>query len=281
MIQEIFPHRFDNHFLADKQIENNDFILHFKERSLLMKIDGEKVELPRKSDFQEISEDSDTIFLFTLDDVSCFILWDEPLTDATVFEYKEIGFFRTISQKEIGWISVVGFHLYNWYAEHRYCGKCGTKTYHKADERALVCLNCNTHFFPKISPAIIVAIISNDKILLARNSGFVGGWFSLIAGYVDVGETIEETVIREVKEEVGLDVKNIRYYKSQPWPLSGSLMIGYIAEASEDQPITIDNNEIVEAAWFTRDNLPNHPTNVSVGGELIEKFKNGELTMNN
>lgn len=277
MIQEIFPHRFDNHFLADQQIENNDFILYFKDKSLLMKIDDEKVELPRKSDFQELSENSDTTFLFTLNDVSCFILWDEPKIDAEVFNYKEIGFFRTISQQEIGWISVVGFHLRNWYAEHRYCGKCGTRTYHKADERALVCPNCHTLFFPKISPAIIVAIISNDKILLARNSSFAEGWFSLIAGYVDVGETIEETVIREVKEEVGLNVKNIRYYKSQPWPLSGSLMVGYIAEACENQPITIDNNEIVEAAWFSRENLPNHPTNASVGGELIERFKKGEL----
>ena len=277
MIQDILPHSFDNHFLADKKIKNNDFLLHFKANTLLMKISNEAVDLPRMSDFRDITDTSNITFLYTLNDVSGFILWDEAETVEGDFEYKEIGFFRTIPQKEIGWISVVGLHLRNWYIEHRFCGKCGAETYHKSDERALVCPVCNAHFFPKISPAIIVAIISNDKILLARNSNFAASWFSLIAGYVDVGETLEETVAREVKEEVGLDVKNIRYYKSQPWPLSGSLMIGYIAEADENQPIVIDNNEIVEAAWFSRDNLPSHPTNASVGGELIEKFMNGEI----
>jgi len=277
MIQDILPHSFDNHYRVGAKIKENDFLLHFKANTLLMKISNEAVDLPRMSDFRDITDTSNITFLYTLNDVSGFILWDEAETVEGDFEYKEISFFRTIPQKEIGWISVVGLHLRNWYAEHRFCGKCGAETYHKSDERALVCSACNTHFFPKISPAIIVAIINKDKILLARNSNFAASWFSLIAGYVDVGETLEETVAREVKEEVGLDVKNIRYYKSQPWPLSGSLMIGYIAEADENQPIAIDNNEIVEAAWFSRDNLPSHPTNASVGGELIEKFKNGEL----
>lgn len=277
MIQEILPHHFDNHFLADKRVENNDFILHFKDNTLLMKIEGESFKLPQQSDFRNITDSSDVTFLFTLNHVSGFILWDEAQTNEGQFEYKEISFFRTIPQKEIGWISVVGLHLRNWYIEHRFCGKCGARTYHKPDERALTCPDCHTHFFPKISPAIIVAIISKDKILLARNANFAAGWYSLIAGYVDVGEMLEETVIREVKEEVGLDIKNIRYYKSQPWPLSGSLMIGYIAEADENQPIVTDDKEIVEAAWFSRDNLPNHPTNASVGGELIEKFGKGEI----
>ena len=278
MIQDILPHSFDNHYRVGAKIKENDFLLHFKENTLLIKTNNEDVDLPRLCDFRGVTNESNITFLFTLDNVSGFILWDEAETvEKEHFEYREIGFFRTIPQKEIGWISVVGLHLRNWYAEHRFCGKCGAETYHKSDERALVCSACNTHFFPKISPAIIVAIINKDKILLARNSNFAASWFSLIAGYVDVGETLEETVAREVKEEVGLDVKNIRYYKSQPWPLSGSLMIGYIAEADENQPIAIDNNEIVEAAWFSRDNLPSHPTNASVGGELIEKFKNGEL----
>ena len=123
----------------------------------------------------------------------------------------------------------------------------------------------------------IIAIVCNDKLLLARNANFRGNWYSLIAGYADVGESLEETLAREVKEEVGLDVSNIRYYKSQPWPLSGSMMIGFIAEADDQQPITIDNKEIVEAAWFTRGNLPNHPPTLSIAGEMIEKFENGEL----
>ena len=141
----------------------------------------------------------------------------------------------------------------------------------------MVCPACNTVVYPKISPAIIVAIRSNDKILLANNANFAANWYSLVAGFVDVGETLEETVRREVKEEVGLDVWNIRYYGSQPWELSGSMMIGFIADADENQPIQTDDKEITHAAWFTRDNLPNHPKNVSIAGEMIEQFARGEL----
>ena len=133
MIQDILPHSFDNHYLADKKIKNNDFLLHFKANTLLMKISNEAVDLPRMSDFRDITDTSNITFLYTLNDVSGFILWDEAETVEGDFEYKEIGFFRTIPQKEIGWISVVGLHLRNWYIEHRFCGKCGAETYHKSD----------------------------------------------------------------------------------------------------------------------------------------------------
>lgn len=274
MIQEIFPHRFDNHFLNDEKTKEQDLILHYKDNTLLLKTNDDEFEIPRRKDFTEIAKQT---FLFTLNDASCYLVWDSLSADEIHFTHKEISFFRTISQPEIAWISIVGFHLRNWYAEHQYCGKCGSKTHHKSDERALVCPNCQTLFFPKISPAIIVAILSKDKILLAHNANFKPGWHSLVAGYVDVGETLEETVIREVKEEVGLDVVNIRYYKSQPWPLSGSMMIGFIAEADENQPIIVDNKEITTATWFGREELPDYPSNISIAGELIEKFKNGEL----
>ena len=165
----------------------------------------------------------------------------------------------------------------NWYSQNKFCGKCGAGIQQKTDERAIICPDCNTIVYPKISPAVIVAIVCNDKILLARNSNFPEKWYSLIAGYADVGESLEETLVREVKEEVGLDIKNIRYYKSQPWPLSGSMMIGFIAEADDNQFISIDNKEITEAAWFTRENLPEHPSDISIAGEMIDKFERGEL----
>lgn len=131
--------------------------------------------------------------------------------------------------------------------------------------------------YPKISPAIIVAIVCGNNILLARGSNFRGSWYSLIAGYADVGESLEDTVKREVKEEVGLDVRNIRYYKSQPWPLSGSMMIGFVAEADDHQPVSVDRREIAEAAWFTRGRLPEYSMRLSIAGEMIEKFDKGEL----
>ena len=277
MIQDIYPHRFCNSYLSNQAPHENDYILHYQGNTILLKTKGDELAIPQKKDFPEISAETGHIFLFSLNEVPCFWVWDDLKAKGSQFEYKDISLFRTTSQHEIGWISIVGLHLKNWYLQNRFCGTCGAQTQHKSDERAVVCPACNTVVYPKISPAIIVAIVSNDKILLARNSNFVGGWYSLVAGYVDVGETLEETVKREVKEEVGLDVWNIRYYKSQPWALSGSMMIGFIAEADENQPICIDEKEITAAAWFTRVTLPNHPKNISIAGEMIEKFERGEL----
>ncbi len=277
MIQDIHPHRFSNLYLANQAINETDYILHYQGNTILLKTKGDELAIPQKKDFPEISAETDVVFLFSLDEVPCFLVWDELNADESQMAYTDISFFRSTTQREIGWVCLVGLHLRNWYLQNRFCGNCGTRTQHKSDERAVVCPACNAVVYPKISPAIIVAILSNDKILLARNSNFVGGWYSLVAGFVDVGETLEETVRREVKEEVGLDVWNIRYYKSQPWELSGSMMIGFIAEADENQPICIDEKEIIAAAWFTRENLPNHPLNISIAGEMIEKFERGKL----
>ncbi len=277
MINEILPHSFNNHYRANTAIKNFHYIFHYKEGTLLLKISGDEFEIPQKKDFIDIPDITEYTFLFTLNNTPCFLIWDEPKTDNPNFIYKEISFFRTTNQREIAWVSIVGLHLMSWYSQNRFCGKCGSRTQQNPNERAISCPSCETTVYPKISPAIIVAIICNNKILLARNSNFSGSWFSLIAGYADIGESLEETLIREVKEEVGLDIKNIRYYKSQPWPLSGSMMIGFVAEADENQPIVIDEKEIVEAAWFTRGNLPQHSSTISIAGEMIDKFEKGEL----
>lgn len=233
MFQDISPHRFSNLYLANLAAKENDYIFHYQGNSILLKTKDDELPIPQKNDFPEISAETDFVFLFSLDEVSCFLVWDELNADESQIAYTDISFIRSTTQREIGWVSLVGLRLRNWYLQNRFCGKCGIQTQHKSDERAVVCPACNTVVYPKISPAIIVAIVCNNKILLACNSNFVGGWYSLVAGFVDVGETLEETVRREVKEEVGFEVWNIRYYKSQLWELSGSMMIGFIAEADE------------------------------------------------
>jgi NAD+ diphosphatase len=277
MIQDIHPHCFDNKYIEINEIGENDYIFYFKLNSLLLKIHGEEFDLPRKKDFPEFPGNTERIFLFALNEINCFLIWDELETHEEQFTYQEISFFRTFKQKQIAWVAIVANHLMNWYSQNKFCGKCGTRTIVKNDERAITCPNCNTMVYPKISPAIIVAIVCKNKLLLASNANFRSNWYSLVAGYADIGETLEDAVIREVKEEVGLDVKNIRYYKSQPWPFSGSMMIGFFAEADDSQPICIDNKEITDAQWYTRGNLPNHPSTISIAGEMIEKFEKGEL----
>jgi NAD+ diphosphatase len=277
MIHEIFPHSFNNRYLIIKDIAEDDYIFHYNGNSLLLKTTPNGYEIPRKKDLPGISGTSGKNFLFSFDKVPCFLVLDLPETLDSQLIYKEIANLRKLEQKEIIWVGQVGFQLMKWLAQNKYCGKCGAKTIEKQDERAIICPVCNTTVFPSISPAIIVAITCNDKILLANGAGFSENWYSLIAGYADIGELLEETVIREVREEVGLDVSNIRYYKSQPWPFSGSMMVGYFAEADGSQEIKVDNREITRAAWFTRGSLPNHPTNISIAGEMIDRFEKNEL----
>ena len=277
MLHEISPHRFNNQFVVTAGFAEEDYIFHYKENSLLVKTNGDGFEFPRKKDFPEITNTTESIFLFSLNEVRCFLIWEDPKILNEPFGYKEISFFRTLNPPEIAWAGIVGFQLRNWYLRHKFCGKCGSKTEAKPDERAIFCPACESIIFPEIPPAIIVAITCNDKILLAHNSNFQQNWYSLVAGYVEVGESLEETVKREVKEEVGLDIRNVRYYKSQPWPFSGSMMIGFFAEADDTQPVCPDNLEITEAGWYSRGNLPNHPPAISIAGEMIEQFEKGKI----
>ncbi len=277
MIQEIYPHRFNNKYLPERKITAADFVLFYQGNTILLKKSGSGYELPRKSDFSDFPETPEPIFLFTLDEVPCFLLQNDPGAFYARLVLVELGFFRTTRQLEIAWVSLAGRQLANWYVQRRFCGTCGERTIHKSDERALLCPKCAQVFYPVIAPAVIVAIRCNDKILLARGSEAPGGWYSLLAGYVDAGESLEEALVREVKEEVGIAIHNIQYYSSQPWPPSGSIMIGFTAEADDNQPLEVDHREIAEAAWFRRGNLPRHPPALSIAGEMIEKFEQGVL----
>lgn len=159
-----------------------------------------------------------------------------------------------------------------WYASHRYCGSCGCATAHHAFQRALVCPNCEQQFFPRINPCAIMLVVRDDEILLARNARFKSGYFSCLAGFIEIGETPEQTVVREVREEVGLEVGNIRYVKSQSWPFPSQLMLGFYADYKSGI-IVPEADEIEEADWFRVDRLPQvPPANISVAGELIQDY---------
>lgn len=163
------------------------------------------------------------------------------------------------------------FQIMDWDRSHQYCGRCGTLTITKADERAKECPKCGFLSYPSISPAVIVAIIRDGKILLAHNAQFKNNIYSVIAGFVEPGETFEECVKREVDEEVGIDVKNIRYFANQPWPFPHSQMVAFTAEYA-GREINVDGLEIDDAGWFNVDNLPNIPLKGSIARRLVEWF---------
>jgi NAD+ diphosphatase len=177
-------------------------------------------------------------------------------------EYGEV-FFR---------IAGTASQLVTWNRTHKFCGACGALNEQSSTERAKICPRCGLLQFPRISPAVIVAIIKGEKLLLARGAKFrKTGMFSVLAGFVEVGETLEECVAREIREEVGIEVGNIRYFASQPWPFPHSLMVGFTAEHRSGR-ITEDRVEILEAAWFTADNLPEIPQKPSIARQLIDRF---------
>lgn len=162
--------------------------------------------------------------------------------------------------------------LLHWYDNHRHCGRCGATTVLHGSERALVCTSCTLNFYPRINPCVIVLVIKDDEILLARHVGKASAFFSCLAGFMEAGETPEETVIREVYEEVGIEVDNIRYVRSQSWPFPSQLMLGFFADYKSGD-ITVDGKEIAEAFWFRSGNLPVTPaSSISVAGQLIELF---------
>ncbi|PKL60931.1 MAG: NAD(+) diphosphatase [Methanomicrobiales archaeon HGW-Methanomicrobiales-4] len=157
-----------------------------------------------------------------------------------------------------------------------YCGRCGTKTRPLTTERARICTACSSIVYPRISPAIIVLIKKGEEILLARSPRSPPGFFSVIAGFNEPGENLEQTVHREVSEEVGIAVRNLRYFGSEPWPFPDSLMIGFVADHAGGE-IRIDNQEIEAAGWFTRDTLPFFPSKASISRSLIEAWIRREI----
>jgi NAD+ diphosphatase len=161
--------------------------------------------------------------------------------------------------------------IVEWDRTHRFCGRCGAATERHEGELARVCPACGLQQFPRISPAVIVRIERGDEILLARSPHFAPGVYSTLAGFVEPGESLEETVVREIREEVGVEVTNVRYFGSQPWPFPHSLMIGFVADyASGD--LRLQEGEIEDAGWFTAGTLPGLPSGYSIARRLIEEF---------
>jgi len=173
--------------------------------------------------------------------------------------------------EDLFWIAARAVQIIDWDRTHRFCGRCRIELKMNTTERAKECPQCGLLHFPRLAPAIIVLVERGNELLLARSRHFLPGMYSVLAGFVEPGESLEEAVVREVKEEVGMDVKDIKYFGSQPWPFPHSLMIGFTATYAGGQ-ISLDDSEIEEAGWFTADNLPRIPSKISIARKLIDGF---------
>lgn len=159
--------------------------------------------------------------------------------------------------------------LLDWQLHHRYCGRCGTPTVMRSGELAMQCAGCGLVAYPRISPAVMVLVRAGERLLLARSPHFKPGVFSALAGFVEPGETLEECAAREVREEVGIEITNLRYFQSQPWPFPNSLMVAFFADHAGGT-LTPDQTEIEAAEWFAVDGLPLLPDPVSISRRLID-----------
>ena len=170
------------------------------------------------------------------------------------------------------------YQLYVWYRDNQFCGRCGTHTEADGSLRMLRCPKCGNMIFPRITPAIMVAVTHEDKILVTRYKGRAYKGYAMIAGFNEIGETAEETVRREVLEEVGLHVSEVKYFKSQPWGIEGNLMLGYFAKLDGSAEIDLDRQELAQAAWLKREDLAEDTIRYqySLAGDLVDAFRRGE-----
>ena len=184
--------------------------------------------------------------------------------------------YRGMGPREAVFAAAVGESLHRWYAAGRFCGRCGSPMEDSPTERARVCPACGLTVYPKICPAVIVAVTDGDRLLLTKYQGRAFRRYALVAGFAEIGESIEDTVRREVFEETGLRVKNLRFYKSQPWVFTDSLLLGFWCELDGSDAITLQRSELSEAGWHARAELPTDHSGISLTGEMIEVFRRGE-----
>ncbi len=194
------------------------------------------------------------------------------------FAYEDLMSLRDHRPRWQAFAAMTAGHLGSWYAANRFCGGCGAPMIRKEDERAVLCPRCGMTSYPRISPAVIAGVVDRDRdcILMTRYANRPGSKLAaLIAGFMEPGETVEDTVRREVFEEAGVRVKNIRYYKSQPWAFSGSVLMGFYADLDGSPAITLDAAELEEARWVPRRDVVPGDSGFSLTSEMVERFRRG------
>jgi NAD+ diphosphatase len=262
-------------FKLPKKIKKDALWFLVEDNKLFLRKAGETCRVPQTHDLEELNLiPAQYLFMGSMDGRQCYA--SEFYNDGIVPDKYILKGITTLFgrvEDESVWVAGLANQIVNWDKNHQYCGRCGSIMENKADERAKYCPECGLINYPRISPAIIVAVFKDKEILLAHSQRFPAKFYSVLAGFVEPGETLEECVRREIREEVGVDVKNIKYFGSQPWPFPDSLMIAFTAEYSTGD-ITVDNSEIHDAGWFSAEKLPPVPKKFSIAGQLIEWFIN-------
>ena len=267
MIQDIQPKVYHNEY-TPRPIREDDVVFVFRGREVLLREEKDTFVFPtgREANGKELQ------YLFSIDD-RAFYLGQEPVEG---YSFQPVRLLRGCRPQDLCFAGMTAWHLYNWYDSHRFCGKCGKPLHHHETLRALQC-GCGNLVFPVIAPAVIVAVTNGDKLLVTRYAGREFKGIALIAGFCEIGERAEDTVHREVMEEAGLRVKNLRYFDSQPWGYASNLLLGYFCDLEGSDEIHFDEEELQSAVWVSREELePVKENLLSLTGTMIETFRLGK-----
>ena len=260
-------------FQAQARPQSSALGFAFKGSKLLVCVDQGQPRIPALQEVPSLDAGSAWVHFFgSRDGVACYAvcLPDDSGVDGRL-EPRGLRELFGRMDEDLVWVAGRAGQLVHWHRNHRFCGRCGGPTEDHQPERAKFCPACGLINHPRVSPAIIVAVVKERQLLLAHAHRFPVRFYSVLAGFAEPGETLEECVQREVFEEVGVQVKNIRYFGSQPWPFPDSLMVAFTAEYAGGQ-IRVNRAEISEAGWFAAAGLPEIPPPISIARKLIDWF---------
>ncbi|MBQ7529154.1 NAD(+) diphosphatase [bacterium] len=267
MIQDIYPHTLQNEFIPSLTAQGDDLVLNYALKSALVKVEDGRVTFPKVS---QISAPNLT-YAFSIDQERFFLSLDTLKLEE--FALQPLANLRSVKPDPYRFAIMSGYHLYTWYTRNKFCGRCSHPMLHHPKLRAMECPECKNISFPRIDPAVIVGVVDRDRILVTKYAGRDYKGLALIAGFCEFAETVEETVKREVKEEVGLKVSQVKYFASQPWGKDSNLLLGFFAQAESNQLTDFDHQELSSAQWITREDLPQDKEHASLTAHMIEHFR--------
>ena len=275
MIQDIQPYRYDVGF-RHAEPRPQDLVFLFHKDQVLLQTARDRVAVPSYSYLAAHYPEKDLglSFLFSIDDTN-FFMGSAAATEMEGFVGRDIQVFREFDPPWLGFAGATASHIAFWRDKNRYCGRCADPMNPSPTERAAVCPACGNIVYPSIAPVVIVGIMDGENLLMTRYAGRSYTKPALVAGFTEIGEALEDAVRREVMEEVGLKVKNIRYYKSQPWAFSQSMLAGFFCELDGPSSISLDRDELSEAFWVHRSEMldDEDDNNISLTYDMIRAFR--------
>lgn len=273
MLHEIAPKQYHVEYTQREPSEASRCFV-FKNGEILETLRGGKLALPTFKELQPYAVH--TQYLFSIDEEEYFLAALSGSDIPSGFGWWEYRSNQHMKSKDLHFAETTAYHLSVWYRDNRYCGRCGGETVPDTGERMLRCPACGNLIYPKIAPAVIVAVTDENKLLMTRYQGRPYKGYALIAGFTEIGETIEDTVRREVMEEVGVRIKDIRYYGSQPWGTESNVLLGFYARLDGSGEIHMDRQELSQAQWVPREEIHVKPDGYSLTNHMIQAFINRE-----